>query len=57
MRVVFLLLPPPTTFSRPFKGESGAYCAGTSFGLNDLEPLSPSARKAKEWNAPHALKR
>jgi hypothetical protein len=30
-----------TTFSRPFKDQSGAWRNGTSFGLNDLEALSP----------------
>jgi len=29
-----------TTFSRPFKDQSGAWRNGTSFGLNDLEALS-----------------
>ena len=28
-----------TTFSRPFKDQSGAWRNGTSFGLNDLEAL------------------
>ena len=31
-----------TTFSRPFKDQSGAWRNGTSFGLNDLETLAPS---------------
>jgi len=38
-----------TTFSRPFKDQSGAWHNGTSFGLNDLE--------AKEWMTAHTLKR
>ena len=28
-----------TTFSRPFKDQTGAWRNGTSFGLNDLEAL------------------
>jgi len=28
-----------TTFSRPFKDQSGAWHNGTSFGLNELEAL------------------
>ena len=28
-----------TTFSRPFKDQSGAWRNGTSFGLNDLEAI------------------
>ena len=46
-----------TTFSRPFKDQSGAWRNGTSFGLNDLEALVSVAREAKEWIATHALKR
>ncbi len=38
-----------TTFSRPFKDQSGAWRNGTSFGLNDLEALLTVAREAKEW--------
>jgi len=45
-----------TTFSRPFKDQSGAWRNGTSFGLNDLEALLMLAREAKEWMAAHALK-
>jgi hypothetical protein len=45
-----------TTFSRPFKDQSGAWRNGTSFGLNDLEALVSVAREAKEWIAAHALK-
>ena len=45
-----------TTFSRPFKDQSGAWRNGTSFGLNDLEALVNVARDAKEWIAAHALK-
>jgi hypothetical protein len=33
-----------TTFSRPFKDQSGAWRNGTSFGLNDLEALVTVAR-------------
>ena len=46
-----------TTFSRPFKDQSGAWRNGTSFGLNDLEALVSVAREAKEWIAAHVLKR
>jgi hypothetical protein len=46
-----------TTFSRPFKDQSGAWRNGTSFGLNDLEALVTVAREAKEWIAAHVLKR
>ncbi len=46
-----------TTFSRPFKDQSGAWCNGTSFGLNDLEALMNVAFEAKEWIAAHVLKR
>ena len=46
-----------TTFSRPFKDQSGAWRNGTSFGLNDLEALIAVACEAKEWIATHALKR
>jgi len=45
-----------TTFSRPFKDQSGAWRNGTSFGLNDLEALLTVAREAKEWMTAHALK-
>lgn len=45
-----------TTFSRPFKDQSGAWRNGTSFGLNDLEALVTVAREDKEWIAAHALK-
>ena len=45
-----------TTFSRPFKDQSGAWRNGTSFGLNDLEALLTVARDAKDWIAAHALK-
>ena len=37
-----------TTFSRTFKDQSGAWRNGTSFGLNDLEPLMNVAFEAKE---------
>ncbi len=46
-----------TTFSRPFKDQSGAWRNGTSFGLNDLEALLTVAREAKESIEAHALKR
>ena len=46
-----------TTFSRPFKDQSGAWRDGTSFGLNDLEALVIVACEAKEWISTHALKR
>ncbi len=45
-----------TTFSRPYKDQSGAWRNGTSFGPNDLEALLTVAREAKEWMAAHALK-
>ena len=45
-----------TTFSRPFKDQSGAWRNGTSFGINDLEALLTVAREAKEWMATHALR-
>ena len=46
-----------TTFSRPFKDQSGMWRNGTSFGLNALEALITVACDAKEWISPHALKR
>lgn len=46
-----------TTFSRPFKDQSGTWRNGTSFGLNDLEALVTVTREAKEWIATHVLKR
>jgi len=46
-----------TTFSRPFKDQSGAWHNGTSFGLNDLAALLTVVREAKEWISAHALKR
>ena len=45
-----------TTFTRPFKDQSGTWRNGTSFGLNDLEALVTVAREAREWIATHALK-
>jgi hypothetical protein len=45
-----------TTFSRPFKDQSGAWRNGTSYGLNDLEALRTVANQAKEWIAAHVLK-
>ena len=46
-----------TTFSRPFKDQSGEWRNGTSFGLNDLEALMNVVFQAKEWIATHAPKR
>jgi hypothetical protein len=46
-----------TTFSRPFKDQSGAWRNGTSFGLNDLEALMTVAHEARQWIAAHVLKR
>ena len=46
-----------TTFTRPFKNQSGAWRNGTSFGLNDLEALVTFVREATEWISAHALKR
>jgi hypothetical protein len=46
-----------TTFSRPFKDQSGAWRNGTSFGLNDLEALMNVALEAKEWITAHVLRR
>ena len=46
-----------TTFSRPFKDQSGEWRTGTSFGFNDLEALMNVAFEAKEWMAAHLLKR
>ena len=45
-----------TTFSRPFKDQSGAWRNGTSFRLNDLEAVVSVAREAKEWISTHVLK-
>jgi hypothetical protein len=45
-----------TSFSRSFKGQSGAWRNRTSFGLNDLEALLTVAREAKEWMSAHVLK-
>ena len=46
-----------TTFSRPFKDQSGVWRNGTSFGLNDLEALMNVAFEAKEWINAHTLNR
>lgn len=46
-----------TTFSRPFKDQSGEWRNSTSFGLNDLEALLSVAHQAKDWIAARALKR
>ena len=45
-----------TTFSRPFKDQSGAWRNGTSFGLGDLEALLIVARETKEWISAHITK-
>jgi hypothetical protein len=45
-----------TTFSRPFKDQSGAWRNDTSFGLNDLEALMNVAFEAKEWITTHTMK-
>ena len=45
-----------TTFSRPFKDQSGAWRNGTSFAFNDLEDLVTVARGAKKWISDHAVK-
>ena len=46
-----------TTFSRPFKDQSGEWRNGTSFRLNALEALMNVAFGAKEWLATHTPKR
>jgi hypothetical protein len=46
-----------TTFSRPFKDQSGAWRNGTSFRLHDLEALLTVAHEAKAWIATHVLNR
>jgi hypothetical protein len=46
-----------SSFSRPFKDQSGAWRNGTSFRLNDLEALMNVACEAKEWMTAHTLKR
>jgi hypothetical protein len=46
-----------TTFSRPFKDQSGSWRNGSSFGLNDLEALLIVAHEAKEWIGAHVMKR
>jgi len=45
-----------TTFSRPFKDQSGSGRNGPSFGLNDLEARVTVAHETKDWFAAHALK-
>ena len=45
-----------TTFSRPFKDQSGTWRNGTSFGFSDLEALVRVAREAREWISTHDLK-
>ncbi len=46
-----------TTFSRPFKDQSGAWHNGTSSGLNDLEALMNVAFETKDLVPAHTLKR
>ena len=46
-----------TTFSRPFKDQSGAWRNGTAFGLSDLDALVTVACEAREWISAHDLKR
>jgi hypothetical protein len=46
-----------TTFSRPFKDQSGAWRNGSSFGLSDLEALLTVAVQAKDWIAAQPFKR
>jgi len=46
-----------TTFSRPFKDQSGAWYNGISFGLSDLDAYMNVAFEAKEWITAHTLKR
>ncbi len=46
-----------TTFSRPFKDQSGTWHNSTWFGLNDLEALMTVAFEAKKWMTAHALRR
>ena len=46
-----------TTFSRPFKDQSGMWRNATSFGLTDLEALMNVAFEVKEWMAAHVVKR
>ena len=42
-----------TTFSRPFKDQSGAWRNGTSFGLNvTSKPLSPSRVTRRSGSPP-----
>lgn len=45
-----------TTFSRPFKDQSGAWGNGTSFGLNDVDASISVAHEASEWIAAHVLR-
>jgi hypothetical protein len=46
-----------TTFSRPFKDQSGVWRNGSSFGLNDLDALLTVAQQAKKWIADQIPKR
>ena len=46
-----------TTFSGPFKDQSGARSNGSSLGLNDLEALMNVAFEAKEWINAYAILR
>ena len=45
-----------TTFSRPFKDQSGVWRNWTSFGLNDLEALVTVAREARDWVSANTVK-
>lgn len=45
-----------TTFSRPFKDQSGTWRHGTSLGLSDLEALMNVTVDAKEGITAHVLK-
>jgi hypothetical protein len=45
-----------TTFSRPFRDQSGQWRNSSTFGLNDLEALLTVARQAKEWIHGHVFR-
>ncbi|MBX3237288.1 MAG: hypothetical protein KF814_14165 [Nitrospiraceae bacterium] len=45
-----------TTFTRPFRDQSGVWRNGTSFGLNDLEALLTVTQQAMKWIADHIPK-
>src|SRR5688572_33469240 len=46
-----------TTFSRPFKDQSGAWRRCNLYGIREVEALMNVALEAKEWIAAHVLKR